>query len=109
MASGLSADLETVLDIVAADEQRDLAAATALSVRQGYEQLGAVAVGAEELATATETAAKVLQAAKSRRHGRCAVGGGWLVWLVSYAFPSISRCFAGRMPSLGRPSMPRAR
>ena len=67
MASGLPTDLETLLEIVEADEQREAAAVAAAAVREGYEQLAAVDVVGEELQTSTETAQQVLRVAKSRR------------------------------------------
>lgn len=69
MASGAqAADLETVLDIVAADEERDMAAATAAEVRQGYEKLGEVEEEEDDVPKdATETATKVLRVARTRR------------------------------------------
>lgn len=69
MASGAqAADLETVLDIVAADEERDMAAAAAVEVRQGYEKLGEVEEEEDDVPQdATETATKVLRVARKRR------------------------------------------
>lgn len=67
-AGAQAADLETVLDIVAADEERDLAAATAVEVRQGYEKLGEVEEEQDDVPQdATETATNVLRVAKTRR------------------------------------------
>lgn len=69
MASGAqAADLETVLDIVAADEEREMAAAAAAEVRQGYEKLGEVEEEEDDVPQdATETATKVLRVARKRR------------------------------------------
>lgn len=69
MASGAQvADLDTVLSIVEAQEERDLAVAAAVEVRQGYEKLGEVEEEQDDLPQdATETATKVLRVAQTRR------------------------------------------
>ncbi|CAJ1335604.1 unnamed protein product [Effrenium voratum] len=61
-------DLDAVLSIVEADEQRDMAAASAVQVRQSYQELGKIEEEQDGVpADATESAARVLHAAKSRR------------------------------------------
>jgi len=61
-------DLDTVLGILAADEERELAQTDAVQVRQNYEELGEVENMEEELPPdATQSATKVLRVAKTRR------------------------------------------
>ncbi|CAE7425452.1 UBP18 [Symbiodinium natans] len=61
-------DLNTVLGVLAADEEREKAETAAIQVRQNYEELGEVENLEEELPPdATQSAAKVLHVAKSRR------------------------------------------
>ncbi|CAE7701109.1 UBP18, partial [Symbiodinium pilosum] len=56
------------LGVLAADEERELAATAAVEVRQNYEGLGDVEGDEEELPPdATQSAAKVLHVAKTRR------------------------------------------
>lgn len=68
-ASGAEpADLDTVLGVLAADEERELAQTDAVQVRQNYEELGEVENMEEELPPdATQSATKVLRVAKTRR------------------------------------------
>ncbi|CAE7520646.1 unnamed protein product [Symbiodinium sp. CCMP2456] len=61
-------DLDTVLGILAADEERELAETDAVQVRQNYEELGEVENMEDELPPdATQSATKVLRVAKTRR------------------------------------------